>query len=193
MGTKLSLKKICLTVLLLFSILSLILTGSASSQVSITTIFIQPNGSVSPQNVPIQRNGDTYTFSGNVNDPILVQRSNITIDGAGYSLTGTLSEEQKNSEPILGLGPNTTFSVLYVIGIDFDKNVSGVTIKNLNIGNFSVGIYVRTTDNTIIGNRVSDSIVGILLSGSSNTITKNYIDNNKQGLFWIPTNKWKRK
>ena len=95
-----------------------------------------------------------------------------------------MTEEQKNSEPILGLGPNTTFSVLYVIGVDLDKNVSDVTIKNLDIGNFSVGIYLRTTDNTLIDNRVSDSIVGILLSGSSNTISKNYIDNNKQGLFF---------
>ena len=99
-------------------------------------------------------------------------------------MTGTLTEEQKNSEPILGTGPDTTFSVLYVIGLDLDKNVSGVTIKNVNIGNFSVGIYVRTTDNTIIDNRISDSIVGILLSGSSNTISKNYIYNNKQGLFF---------
>ena len=95
-----------------------------------------------------------------------------------------MTEEQKNSEPILGLGPNTTFSVLYVIGVDLDKNVSDVTIKNLDIGNFSVGIYLRTTDNTLTDNRVSDSIVGILLSGSSNTISKNYIDNNKQGLFF---------
>ena len=115
------------------------------SQTSTTTVFIQSDGNVNPQNVPIQRNGNTYTFTDNIYDPILIQKSNITLDGAGYSLIGTLSEEQKNSEPILGLGPNTTFSILYVIGIDFDKNVSGVTIKNVNIGNFSVGIYVRTT------------------------------------------------
>ena len=184
METELSAKKVFLTVFLLLSLSFLILVGTARSQSSITTIFIQSDGNVVPQNVPIQRDGDTYTFNGNVYDPILIQKSNITLDGAGYSLIGTLSEEQKNSEPILGLGPNTTFSILYVIGIDLDKNVSGVTIKNVNIGNFSVGIYVRTTHNTLINNKISDNIVGILLSGSSDTIGKNYIDNNKQGLFF---------
>ncbi len=158
--------------------------GTARSQTSSTTIFIQPDGTINPQNIPIQRNGDTYTFVGNVYDPILIQKSNITLDGAGYSLIGTLTEEQKNSEPLLGAGSNTTFTVLYVIGVDLDKNVSGVTIKNVNIGNFSVGIYVRTTQNTLIDNKISDNIVGILLSGSSNTINKNYIDDNKQGLFF---------
>ena len=184
MELKLSAKKICLTILLLLSVSFLFLIGTEQSQASITTIFIQADGTVNPQNVPIQHHGDTYTFINNVYDPILIQKSNITIDGAGYSLVGTLSEEQKNSEPILGTGPNTTFPVLYVIGLDLDKNVSGVTIKNVNIDKFSVGIYVRTTQNTLIENKISDTIVGILLSGSSNTISKNYIDDNKQGLFF---------
>ncbi len=184
MGAKLSVKKGFFAFLLLLTLSSLIFISTVRSQTSPTTIFIQSDGNINPQNIPIQRNGDTYTFTGNINDPILVQKSNIMLDGAGYSLMGTLSEEQKNSEPILGLGPNTTFSVLYVIGIDLDKNVSGVTIKNLNVGNFSVGIYVRTTHNTLIDNRISDNIVGILLSGSSDTLSKNYIDNNKQGLFF---------
>jgi parallel beta-helix repeat protein len=184
MRTKYSVRKVSFTVLLLASIASLILIGNVRSQTSPTTVFIQSDGNVNPQNVPIQRNGDTYTFTGNVYDPILIQKSNVTLDGAGYSLIGTLSEEQKNSEPVLGLGPNTTFSILYVIGIDLDKNVSGVTIKNVNVDNFSVGIYVRTTHNVLIDNRISDNIVGILLSGSSDTLNKNYIDNNKQGLFF---------
>lgn len=154
------------------------------SQTSSITIFIQPDGAINPQNIPMQRNGDTYTLVGNLYDPILIQKSNVTIDGAGYSLKGTLTEEQKNTEPLLGTGPNTTFTVQYIIGIDLDKNVSGVTIKNLNVGNFSVGIYIRTTQNTLINNKISDNIVGILLSGSSNIISKNYIDHNKQGLFF---------
>jgi LPXTG-motif cell wall-anchored protein len=169
---------------LLLSIPFLILVGTAHSQTSTTTIFIQPDGTVNPQNASIQRSGNAYTFTNNLYDPILIQKSNITINGAGYSLIGTLTEEQKNSEPLLGTGPNTTFSVLYVIGLDLDKNVSGVTIKNINVSNFSVGIYIRTTHNTVLGNEISNNIVGILLSGSSNTINKNYIDNNKQGLFF---------
>jgi parallel beta-helix repeat protein len=177
-------RKVSLTIVLLLCLSLIVLIGTVRSETSTTTIFILPDGSVSPQNVHIQRNEDTYTFTSNVYDPILIQKNNITLDGAGYSLIGTLTEEQKNSEPLLGTGPDTKFSVLYVIGIDLDKNVSGITIKNVNIGNFSVGIYVRTTHNTLIDNKISNNIVGILLSGSSNTINKNYIDGNRQGLFF---------
>lgn len=149
-----------------------------------TTIFIQPDGSVSPASVPIQRHGDTYTFTGNVFNPILVQKSDIVIDGAGYSLIGPLNETQKQSEQILGIGPNTTITVPYIIGMDFDKTVSGVTVKNLNINWFNIGTYIRTTNNTLVGNSATDNIVGVLLSGSGNNITMNYISNNRQGLFF---------
>jgi len=64
--------------------------------------------------------------------------------------------------------------------------VSGVTVKNLNISNFSIGIYIRTTHNNIVDNAFSNNIVGVLLSGSANNITNNYIANNRQGLFfWV--------
>jgi parallel beta-helix repeat protein len=156
----------------------------ASSQVTRTTIFIQPDGSVNPPNVAIQRNGDTYTFTGNVYDPILVQKSGITIDGAGYSLIGPLNETQRQAQQVLGVGPNETITVPYIIGLDFEETVSGVTIKNLNVNWFSIGIYIRTTNNTLLGNSASDNIVGILLSGSGNNIITNYIRNNRQELFF---------
>lgn len=148
-----------------------------------TTIIIQPDGSINPA-APIQRNGDTYTFTGDAYDPIFVQKSNITIDGAGYSLIGPLNETQKQSEQILGIGPNATIDVPYIIGVDFDKTVNGVTVKNLNVNWFNIGIYIRTTNNTVINNGVTDNIVGILLSGSANNITLNYIRDNRQGLFF---------
>ena len=158
--------------------------NSALPQGTRTTIFIRPDGSINPASLPIQRNGDTYTLTGNIYDPILVQKSNIIIDGAGYSLIGPLNETQKQTTQILGISPNATITVPYIIGIDFDKTVSGVTIKNLNINWFSIGAYIRTTNNTLVGNSASDNIVGVLLSGSGNNITKNYIEDNRQGLFF---------
>jgi parallel beta-helix repeat protein len=73
----------------------------------------------------------------------------------------------------------------YTIGIDIaNKDVKGITIKNLNILNFSIGMYMWTNNNTVTGNAVSYNIVGILLSGSNSTITNNYISHNTQGLFF---------
>ena len=177
-------RKVSLTFLVLTSLLIMSVLSSTSPQVTRTTIFIQSDGSVNPPNVAIQRNGDIYTFIGNVYDPILVQKSGITIDGAGYSLIGPLNETQRQAQQILGVGPNATITVPYVIGIDFDESVSGVTIKNLNVNWFSIGIYIRTANNTLIGNSASNNIVGVLLSGSGNNISMNYIKNNRQGLFF---------
>jgi hypothetical protein len=184
MVRKLLWHKACLAVFLLASLLGLMFLSSVSAQITSTTAFILPDGTVSPSDIPIQRNGDTYTFTGDVRDPILVQKSNITIDGAGYTLKGPLTAMEINTQQILGLGPNATITVPYIIGLDFDKSISAVTVKNLNICNFSIGLYVRTTHNIIVSNGFFDNIVGVLLSGSANNITKNYIANNRQGLFF---------
>jgi parallel beta-helix repeat protein len=175
--------RLVFTLVFFMLFLMLISAKPASSQAQLETIFIRPDGTVNPSNVPIQSNGDVYTFTDNVYDPILVQKSNVTIDGAGYSLIGPLTEAERKSDPVLGTGPNTTLPP-YIIGLDCDKPVSGLTIKNLNVKNFNVGIYIRTTKNTLIGNSVSANTVGVLLSGSANKINRNYIFDNEEGLFF---------
>ena len=178
-------RKTCFIITLLaLLVASAFIILPAAPQVARTTIFIQPDGSVNPPSVPIQRNGDTYTFTADVYDPILVQKSNITIDGAGYSLIGPLNATQKQAQQILGIGPNATITVPYIIGIDFEETVGGVTIKNLNINWFSIGAYIRTTGNTLVNNAMVNNIVGVLLSGSANNITMNYVRDNRQGLFF---------
>ena len=97
-------------------------------------------------------------------------------------MIGPLTLAERKSEPILGQGPNTTLPP-YIIGIDWDKNVNGLTIKNLNVKDFNIGVYIRTTNNTLIDNAVSGNSVGVLLSGSANKITKNYIFDNEDGAF----------
>jgi parallel beta-helix repeat protein len=172
-----------LLILFLLSLTTISVVVPSVSAASMTTVFILPDGTVSPPSAPIQRNGDVYTFTGNVSDPILIQKSNITLDGAGYFLVGPLTLAERKSEPVLGLGPNTTLPP-YVIGLDCDKTVFGLTIKNLNIVNFNVGVYIRTTHNFLIGNGVSENTVGILLSGSANKVVKNYVLDNEMGLFF---------
>jgi hypothetical protein len=59
-----------------------------------------------------------------------------------------------------------------------------LTVKNLNIKNFYIGMYIWSSNNTITRNSVTDNIVGILLSGDHNTITSNYIADNEEGIFF---------
>ena len=45
-------------------------------------------------------------------------------------------------------------------------------------------MYLWTSNNTIVDNFITDSIVGVLLSGDSNSLTRNYIANNEEGIFF---------
>jgi nitrous oxidase accessory protein NosD len=155
-------------------------------------VIIKSDGTVDPATAPIQRDGETYTFTGNVYAEISVQKSNVVIDGVGFTLQGTYNGTNESAF-IIGEGPDQVSNdtkVPYSIGIDLAfPSVVGVTVKNLNIKNFSIGMYIWTTNNTVTGNAITDTIVGVLLSGSDNAITRNYVARNKQGVFfgWTET------
>ncbi len=173
-------------VLLLLSTALLAGLGSASSAQTEPRIRILPDGSIDPADVPIQRNGDVYTFTDNVCAQIVVDRDNVVIDGAGYTLHGTYNGTRTDSW-VVGQGSDQEYNdtVPWTIGVDLaNENRTGLTIKNLTIKNFYIGTYLWTSNNTITGCAVSDNIVGILLSGDSNTITSNYIASNEEGIFF---------
>ncbi|UCE15779.1 MAG: right-handed parallel beta-helix repeat-containing protein [Candidatus Bathyarchaeota archaeon] len=95
----------------------------------------------------IQRNGDVYTFTDNIHGSLVVERNNIVVDGAGYTLQGT--------------GSGT--------GIDLSGR-SNVTIKNTEIKLFEYGIGLSSSsNNSISGNNITNNFHGIKLYDSSNT------------------------
>ena len=159
------------------------------SEATAQTIFIRPDGSIDPSNAPLTRSGDTYTFTDNAYCPLVVQKAGVVIDGAGYTLQGKYNGTKTDSWMIGdGLSSNGT-QVLWTIGIDMAMDtVSNLTIKNLKIQNFSIGIYLWTPGNTITGNIIKDTIVGILLAGNDNTLTQNRIANNDYGVFFGSNN-----
>jgi parallel beta-helix repeat protein len=119
------------------------------------TIYIRADGSVNPSTAPIQRDGEIYTLTDNVYDEVVVERSNITIDGNGYVLQGSQA----------GYG----FSL---------SSVNGVIIRNVTISNFDYGIYFKYSSNNIIaGNHITaNKYGGIRLDlPSNNTISGNNI------------------
>jgi parallel beta-helix repeat protein len=164
---------------------AVLLAGKATAAIAMQTVFINPDGSINPDSVPIQRNGNTYVFTGDVYACFIVNKSDVVIDGAGYTLRGALDETQ--GDLWIGQGPNPEMNetVPYTMGIDAaSESVTGLTIKNLNIRDFSIGMYIRTTNNTVSGNAVVGNIVGVLISGSNNDIIGNYIAENEMGMFF---------
>ena len=181
------LKLIFSFVLLALIMEPIFLVVSANSQAPLSTVVIQADGRVSPSSAPIVQNGNTYTFTDNLYAALKIQKSNIMLDGAGFTLSGPYNGTAMDVW-LIGQGPNQLPNGTlpqYVIGIDLaSPTVNGVTIENLNVKNFSIGMYIWTKNNTITGNGVSDNIVGILLSGSNESVTRNYISNNHNGLFF---------
>jgi len=146
-------------------------------------IQIRPDGSVvmflHGNATFIQCNGSTYTFTANIYSSehqlaIVVEKDNIILDGAGYTLQGT--------------------GVYRSIGIDLTGR-SSVTIKNMKIEGFGYGIYLEnSSNNTINENSISNNTdntyemqSGIAFFGSSNnTISRNNITaNDKTGIYLV--------
>jgi parallel beta-helix repeat protein len=132
---------------------------------AIGTIYIRADGSIDPPTAPIYTTDNiTYTMTGNITyDGIVVERDNIVVDGAGYSLEG------------MGSGDG-----IYL----FQR--SNVTIKNMEIRAFSYGIwaahiYACTISRNNIRNNQQD---GIRLHSSSNGyLSGNTIMNNTDGIW----------
>jgi parallel beta-helix repeat protein len=185
-------KKIVLSVFVLMLLSTTVVVGIVRPVTAQGTIYIRPDGSVDPETAPIQRVGDTYTFTGDIYSPfvldksaLVVERDNVVLDGAGYSLQGVGN----------GLGINVT-------------SRSNATIENLEIKKFAVGIIIwESSNNTIFGNtitkndvgiglwqvsgnKISGNIIianngtGIAMSGNSalNNVVGNYVANNKVGI-----------
>ncbi len=163
-------KALLLSLILCFGVVSISQIGTAKAE---GTIYIRADGSVEGTD-KIQRNGDIYTLTGNISGGIQVQKSNIVLDGAGYTVQG-------NGDVIWR-------------GIDLSNNrgsdpsrpeISNVTVKDMRIVNFDRGIEnVNTSNNTILGNYIADCFTGINIGGSPNNvlIKNNTIANNVNGI-----------
>jgi parallel beta-helix repeat protein len=128
-------KKLLLLMLLALLIGTLNLASRVEKAKANGTIYIRADGSIDPTTAPISSiDNVTYTLTGNITsdaDGIVVERSNIVIDGAGYTLQGTGA---------------------WGSGICLSGR-SNVTVKNTNIKDFCSGIWLEQSHyNSIVGN-----------------------------------------
>lgn len=149
-----------------------------------TTIFIRANGEVEGTD-KIQRNGDVYTLTGDLSGSskligsfIEIQKDDIVLDGAGKTVQGT----------------GTGISL-------YGRN--GVTVKNLKIIDFGVGISfesISSTDKTtpssgstrtqILNNEIKTTYWGINAWTNDSVISGNTIisPNPKYGVAFYSNN-----
>jgi parallel beta-helix repeat protein len=157
-----------LLMLLLMAMFSLALNIKSTKAEWTGTVYIRADGSIDPPDAPIiTYDNVTYTFTDNITsntDGVIVQRDNVIVDGAGYTLQGTSANEYR--------------------GIDLTAR-SNVTIKNIRITAFYYGIKLSgSSNNSIIGNNITNNDNGIDLFASWNNsiIGNNITANNQYGI-----------
>ena len=110
------------------------------------TIYIRSDGSVTGTD-KIQRNGDIYSFTGNVSGSIVVEKDGVVIDGNGFWLEGSGSISTTALYEYQGDKSE--------VGITLNDRTD-VTIQNLQIINYGIGIaFDGSSNNTIFGNKLS--------------------------------------
>jgi parallel beta-helix repeat protein len=128
------------------------------AQEGFLVIYIRPDGSVDPPTPLIEHNGETYTFTSNVNGNITVQRNNIIIDGNDYVLRGS--------------GRGNGFGLYHT---------QNVTIRKTDITQFDYGILIsNSSDNIVNENKIANNTwAGISLwRTNATTIADNNVSNN---------------
>jgi len=126
------------------------------------TIYIRADGSIDPSTANVtSADNVTYTFTGNIYDSIVVERDNIVVDGAGYTLYGTGAYESKG------------------ISLSGRENV---TVRNTQIQASWYGIWLSyASNNSIVGNNITaNSDAGVRIDSSGNEFYHNNFNNTRQ-------------
>ncbi len=120
----------------------------------ISYLYIRNDGRVDPQIPLISANGNVYRFTGPfTNTTIIVERDGITLDGAGYSITG--------------------HSLNYGYAVDI-SNRTNITIKNLVVNQFGIGVAMQHAQSNILTSNIMSTFSAFMLDKADN----NYIANN---------------
>jgi len=179
-------------ILLLFS--TVLVADFVSPVAAESMIYIRADGSVDPSTVPIERDGNVYTFTDDVHGSIIVEKDNAVIDGAGFTLQGTGANDYRSAIPEFNITywmQNMTDVPKYDETIIPESNNTGIysyaqklTIMNLKITEFWCAIELEySSDNCIIDNEITNNTQGVWIhSSSNNTISGNNITNNKRGI-----------
>ena len=145
-------KTACLLLIAILTVTPLVGLSKANffpPPASLPHVYIRSDGSVEPASVPVQRDENVYTLTGNLaNYTLEIQRSNIVVDGAGRFFEGN------------GSGQGIVL-----------KNVNGVTLRNLALRNLREGIEVTSSSNcALTGITITKTERGIYLYNSSNNV-----------------------
>ncbi|MDG6222189.1 MAG: NosD domain-containing protein [Candidatus Bathyarchaeota archaeon] len=165
------------------------------------TIYIKADGTVEGTD-KIERTGIFYSFTGNVSGSISVERDNIVIDGAGYTLSANsgygIKLHYRHYVTVKNLVIKDTYRGIDLTYAD-DNNIFGNTIINsekavyfwwswrnnvtgntVSQASYAFEFYQSPNywcqENVVAKNTVYDSLIGLSLMESNNTFSDNIIN-----------------
>jgi parallel beta-helix repeat protein len=156
---------------------------------ALETIYIRANGSVEPYYAPIQRSGNVYALTSDINsntDGIVIEKNDTILNGAGHRLQGMNAQFSRG----IYLSGNSNVTIKNITIASFENGVllDAYSINNTIIdnkfdgNNYGVSCWAFSDNNTIVGNNMTtNNLAALWIVGSSNdTVTNNYIMNNNQ-------------
>lgn len=152
------------------------------------TIYIRSDGSVDPPAVPIERDGDTYTFIDDIIDErIVVERDNITIDGKGYTMQAHETDFEYSGFRLYDRN-NVSISNVFIRGFGSGilmVNSRKCAVSNVTLTDATVAIWLCYSHrNNVTSNIVAYNEISIFLDNSIfNNIVCNAIINNTDGVY----------
>jgi nitrous oxidase accessory protein NosD len=159
--------------------ISLLVVANIPIKVSTTEntyIMINSDGTISPPTAPMTRNGDVYTLTKDINYTIFVYKNDTILDGSQHVIQGSQ--------------PGGTD---WISGVGIFLCASGVTVRNFEIRDNSVGVWICNgyffdnhtySNNTISDNRFMNNYESIALVNDAphTTVSNNIINNSVTGI-----------
>jgi parallel beta-helix repeat protein len=163
------------------------------------TVYIRADGSIYPSAAPIMRDGSLYTLTSDISstpDGILIERDNMTLEGAGYSVRGNgkgkgISLYGRSNVTIRNIEVESFYYCIFL-----NKSSNNLIAGNSVVASYNQGISLNWSSNynSILGNSITASRHhGLVLNGSSssNSISENIIAANMWygiNLLWSSSN-----
>jgi parallel beta-helix repeat protein len=145
------------------------------------TVYIRADGSVEGTGYIESNDNFTYVLTADFNESVVVERSNIVVDGNGHTLNGSglVGADGFRLANVNNVTIRKTNIVNFASGIALSQS-SGSVIVESNITNSSIGISIdsQSSKNIISGNRIANVGTGVFsgMGASSNVISENTIE-----------------
>jgi len=174
--------------------------------------YIKVDGVVEPSTASIRRSGDVYTFTSNVHGPVIVEKDNVVVDGAGFTVQGSGVNGSKgvylsgrknvtlrnmgvtgfwygvclaNSSGISVLGTNVTENVMYGVWLNEYSSRNIVSWNGIAVNGHGICVEY-CSENVFSGNSIVDNGFGVYLYYSSNnSFSGNNVTANGSYGFWL--------